>query len=80
DAAGAEPEVGANVSTWSLNEGMNQRWVLIPSEDMPGYYRIASASNTLFVLDAAGAEPEIGANVSIWYDNGGANQLWKLVA
>lgn len=58
---------------------MNQKWVLIPSEDRPGYYRIASASNTMFVLDAAGAEPKIGANVSIWIDNGGPNQLWKLV-
>jgi hypothetical protein len=57
---------------------MNQKWILIPSDDMDGYFRIASASNTTFVLDAAGAAPKAGANVSIWIDNGGKNQLWKL--
>jgi len=79
DAAGAVPEVGANVSTWSYNGGMNQKWSLIPSDESPGYFSIASASDPTFVLDAAGAVPEIGANVSIWYSNGGKNQLWTFV-
>ena len=80
DAAGAVPEIGANVSTWSYNKGMNQKWVLVPSKSRNGYYTIASASNTDFVLDAAGAAPKAGANVSIWTSNGGPNQLWKPVS
>ena len=80
DAAGVEPQAGANVSTWAYHEAPNQLWVLVPSDKMDGYYMIQSAANPAVVLDASGSAPEIGANVGVWTSNGGPNQLWKLVS
>ena len=66
DAAGASPQVGANISLWSNKNQNNQMWYIVP--DGNGYYMVKSAANQNLVLDATGSSPQNGANITAWTD------------
>lgn len=79
DAAGASPQVGANISLWSNKNQNNQMWYIVP--DGNGYYMVKSAAKQNLVLDATGSSPQNGANITAWTDKkqNNNNQKWILV-
>ena len=78
DASGVSPKVGSNVSAWTKNDGLNQKWVIESSGNDTYIFR--NAANPNLILDASGAKPRVGANVTAWSHNGGNNQKWKINA
>lgn len=69
---------GDNISQYTSNNGVNQKWTLEDSTDSAGAacVIIRSAMNAGFVMDAAYKTNKSGDNVMLGAYNGGDNQKW----
>ena len=73
DLNNASTQDGATVTTWSSNNGGNQKWNLSGNGD--GTYRISNAANGK-VLDVSGGTVSDGTRVVQYSWHNGLNQKW----
>ena len=76
DLNNASTQDGATVTTWTSNNGGNQKWNLSGNGD--GTYRISNAANGK-VLDVSGGTVSDGARVVQYSWHNGLNQKWYVV-
>ena len=76
DLNNASTQDGATVTTWTSNNGGNQKWNLSGNGD--GTYRISNAANGK-VLDVSGGTVIDGARVVQYSWHNGLNQKWYVV-
>ena len=76
DLNNASTQDGATVTTWTSNNGGNQKWNLSGNGD--GTYRISNAANGK-VLDVSGGTVSDGAQVVQYSWHNGLNQKWYVV-
>jgi Ricin-type beta-trefoil lectin domain-like len=68
---------GTPVQQWSINNGDNQLWTLLPTENA-NKYNIMNVHSGL-VLDVPAFSKQPGQTIQQWGMNGGDNQAWSLV-
>ena len=73
DLNNASTQDGATVTTWTSNNGGNQKWNLSGNGD--GTYRISNAANGK-VLDVSGGTVSDGTRVAQYSWHNGLNQKW----
>ena len=73
----ASTQDGATVTTWTSNNGGNQKWNLSGNGD--GTYRISNAANGK-VLDVSGGTVSDGTRVAQYSWHNGLNQKWYVLS
>ena len=68
---------GANVSIYTKDDGLDQRWVLVPDAYSQGYYYFRSAANNGVSLSVDGTWNN--ASVAVAANNAGDSQRWRFV-
>lgn len=70
---------GLNIQCWGIDDGVDRKFKMVPSQKHPGFYEIKSAMNG-FTLDNSGGEKNCrnnGNNLQLWETNGGNGQLFQ---
>ena len=61
DAAGVNPQAGANVATWSYNGGSNQKWIVERDADSDWYRLYLNSTTSDLALGAQGSGTNVNA-------------------
>ncbi len=77
DVNGAADTNGANVQTWTANQGAAQGWRVDAVGG--GFHELAPLCALTRRLEVQSAGSADGTNVQIWQASGGTGQRWKLI-
>ncbi|MBR3316829.1 MAG: RICIN domain-containing protein [Atopobiaceae bacterium] len=72
----ASVDLGANISQYTFNQTVAQRWVPVANDD--GTYSFRNRVNGYY-MDLEDAGTENGTNIRLWQGNGTLQQKWYLV-